>query len=136
MPKGTKSGSLYQSRWSAAKGASLLIDNSRPVRKYSSAGGVVIREADGYVLVLLRPGRLGPKGRPEVRLPKGHIEPGESPEQAALREVREEAGLPVPVIVAALGHQRVKFDWQGVHYIRDENYYLMSAAASGELVAP
>lgn len=50
--------------------------------------------------------------------------------------MREEAGLSDPVIVAALGHQLVEFDWQGVHYIRDEHYYLMSTAASSEFVAP
>lgn len=34
------------------------------------------------------------KGNPkEWVLPKGHIEPGESPEAAAVREVREEAGI-------------------------------------------
>lgn len=31
-------------------------------------------------------------------LPKGHIEPGESPEEAALRELREEAGVTGRVI--------------------------------------
>jgi 8-oxo-dGTP pyrophosphatase MutT (NUDIX family) len=38
-------------------------------------------------------------------LPKGHIDPGESAEQAALREVREEAGV-VGEIVAPLGTDR------------------------------
>lgn len=31
-------------------------------------------------------------------LPKGHIEPGESAEQAALREVREEAGVEAEIV--------------------------------------
>jgi len=45
------------------------------------------------VLVLVRASRAGPEGRPEVRLPKGHVEPGESREETARREVGEEAGL-------------------------------------------
>jgi 8-oxo-dGTP pyrophosphatase MutT (NUDIX family) len=59
------------------------------------AGGAVVR--DEKVLVI----RVRAV---EWELPKGGIEPGESPEQAALREVREETGLTSPLeIVRELG---------------------------------
>ena len=92
---------------------------------YRSAGGVVVA-ATGEVLVLVRARRLGPDDRPEVRLPKGHIEPGEGSREAALREVREESGLVQLVVLAALGDQQVRFTWRGTHYLRDESYYLMT----------
>jgi 8-oxo-dGTP pyrophosphatase MutT (NUDIX family) len=60
-----------------------------------------------------------------MRLPKGHIEPGESDKGAALREVREETGVLNPEIVADLGQMIVEFDWKDNHYIRDEHYFLM-----------
>ena len=37
-------------------------------------------------------------GRETVRLPKGKVETGETPEQAALREVSEEAGLEAEIV--------------------------------------
>ncbi len=95
-----------------------------PVIRYAAAGGVV---ADGErVLVITRPGRMGPDGRPEVRLPKGHVEPGESHEQAARREVGEEAGLLEATIVADLGHQQVEFESRNRHIIRNESFFLMT----------
>lgn len=97
-----------------------------PVRRYTAAGGVVADASGRHVLLLLRPQRPGPDGNPEVRLPKGHVEPGESTEQAALREVREEAGLPDLEIVANLGRQTVEFDWDGQYIIREESYFLMT----------
>ena len=87
-------------------------------RRYTACGGVVVR--GGKVLVLLRP------GRGEVRLPKGHIEPGESPEQAALREVLEEAGYSGLEVLADLGEQLVEFDHEGAHVVRAERYFLLS----------
>jgi ADP-ribose pyrophosphatase YjhB (NUDIX family) len=53
-----------------------------------SAGGAVVRERDGVAELLLI--RARPDGH---ELPKGHIEWDELPEEAAVREVREEAGV-------------------------------------------
>jgi 8-oxo-dGTP diphosphatase len=50
-----------------------------------AAGGVVVR--DGLVAVVHRP------RYDDWSLPKGKLDPGESFEQAALREVEEETGL-------------------------------------------
>src|SRR5687768_16563775 len=61
-----------------------------PTETQSSAGGVAFRRtAQGAVEVALI--AVGEKLR--WQLPKGTIEPGESPQNAALREVREEAGV-------------------------------------------
>jgi len=84
---------------------------------YQAAGGVVID--DGRVLLLDRP------GRGEVRLPKGHIEAGESPLEAALREVCEETGYAGLEVVADLGTQQVRFVHRERQVTRDERYFLM-----------
>ena len=52
-----------------------------------SAGGVVVRPSrSGYEVCLVSDGRYW-------GLPKGIVEAGESPEQAALREIAEETGI-------------------------------------------
>jgi 8-oxo-dGTP pyrophosphatase MutT (NUDIX family) len=84
---------------------------------YQAAGAVVVNE--DRVLVLQRP------SRDEVRLPKGHVEKGESDEDTALREVTEESGYSALGIVADLGHQKVEFNYQDAHVVRDEHYFLM-----------
>lgn len=52
-----------------------------------SAGGIVYRRTQGTLEVALI------RSRRRWGLPKGHLEPGESVEQAACREVAEETGL-------------------------------------------
>lgn len=84
---------------------------------YRAAGGVVVDGED--VLVLLRP------SRGEVRLPKGHVEDGETDEDAALREVAEESGYDDLEVIADLGVQEVEFVARGWHVLRDEHYFLM-----------
>ena len=101
------------------------VESDRPRRSYKSAGGVVATDA-GKVLVLRRANRLGPDDRPEIRLPKGHIEHGESPREAALREVREESGLAHLKVLADLGRQTVEFTFEGTYYVRYEAYFLMT----------
>ena len=86
---------------------------------YQAAGGILVH--NGNILLLYRP------SRGEVRLPKGHIEEGESPVEAALREVREEAGYAHLDVVADLGTQRVQFvdPYRERQVTRDEHYFLM-----------
>lgn len=85
--------------------------------RYRAAGGVVVH--DGKVLLLDRPKRN------EIRLPKGHIEAGESPATAALRETAEESGYGALEIVADLGMRTVEFVYKKKQYVRDEYYFLM-----------
>lgn len=57
-------------------------------RSEQSTGGILYTEQGGrrlYVLVEEKDGHIG--------LPKGHVEPGETLRQTALREIREETGI-------------------------------------------
>jgi 8-oxo-dGTP pyrophosphatase MutT (NUDIX family) len=56
----------------------------------TSAGGLVVDSAKKHAAII---GRLDRKQRLLWSLPKGHIEPGETPEEAAVREVAEETGI-------------------------------------------
>lgn len=67
-----------------------------------SAGGVVVREDQVVVIV---PTRRAADGSKVLALPKGHVDPGETPVQAAAREVREETGI-VAEPVVELGETR------------------------------
>lgn len=55
--------------------------------KEHSAGGILME--DGSVLLILM---RNLKGDQVWTFPKGHVDPGETPEQAAVREVLEETG--------------------------------------------
>jgi 8-oxo-dGTP pyrophosphatase MutT (NUDIX family) len=74
----------------------------RPVRIETSAGGVVYRRTeDGARFLLIR------DPYENWGLPKGHLERGETPGEAALREVAEETGVPGLVLRQPLG----TIDW-------------------------
>lgn len=66
-------------------------------RSFSHAGGVVIREIEGRREYLL----VRAKRSPAWVFPKGHIEGGETPEQGAVREVAEEAGVRAEIVAPA-----------------------------------
>jgi 8-oxo-dGTP pyrophosphatase MutT (NUDIX family) len=66
-----------------------------PLGRETSYGGVVVRRtADGDDFELLT---IVPRGTRVTGLPKGGANPGETPEQTAAREVREETGTTVDV---------------------------------------
>lgn len=87
------------------------------LKQYEAAGGIVID--NGKMLLLERPKRR------EVRLPKGHIDPGETPIQTALRETTEESGYADIEVVSDLSYQIVKFNFQSDDFLRTEHYFLM-----------
>lgn len=111
----------------------MQIDDSwyqRPpgLRAHESAGGVIVRLEGAWMQVaLVREG-----GRPAYVLPKGHVEPGESLEAAARREIAEESGLRNLVLLGPLGvRERLAFDrssWKITHYF----LFLAPASPGGD----
>ena len=105
-----------------------------------SAGGVVVRRgAAGLELALaLQDDRNS--GERTVRLPKGHLDPGESAEEAALREVEEEVGLSARII-APLGEVSYRYfeESREITVSKRVHFFLMSwqsghgHAADGEM---
>ena len=85
-----------------------------------SAGGVVVR--DGCVAVIV-PTRRAATGHKVLALPKGHVDPGETPAQAAQREVREEAGLETD-LVGELGEVRYWYQRNGQKIAKLVTFFL------------
>jgi 8-oxo-dGTP pyrophosphatase MutT (NUDIX family) len=85
-----------------------------------SAGGVVVRGEDVVVIV---PKRRGQRGQEVLALPKGHVDPGETPEQAAAREVREEAGVHAE-LESKLGDVRYWYQRGGRRILKVVSFYL------------
>ncbi|MEA2236969.1 MAG: hypothetical protein QOC81_1693 [Thermoanaerobaculia bacterium] len=69
-------------------------DARRKTRNEHSSGGAVIDLRDGVPYVAM----IATRGRSRWGLPKGAVSEGETSEQAALREVKEETGLDAEVI--------------------------------------
>lgn len=63
---------------------------SEPGRKHEVSAGVVVFRGDQVLVIKNRFG--------EWVLPKGKVEPGETPEAAALREVEEETGVRAEIL--------------------------------------
>ncbi len=104
---------------------------NKPI-KYHAAGGVVIRDDGAWMLLLERPGRR------ELRLPKGHIERGETREQAAVREVQEETGYADVTILNDLGsYTHTFYDYlKDREVTRTESYFLMRLDSEREYDGP
>lgn len=76
-------------------------------------------------------GRLDRRGRLRWSLPKGHVELGETTEQAAMREVEEETGISGR-ITARLGSVDYTFTAAGKRIHKRVHHFLM-VAIGGEL---
>lgn len=97
-----------------------------PTRRHHSAGGVVVAVREGAAhLAVIRPA-----GRPEGHwtLPKGTVDEGEAPLQAALREVREETGL-ICEAGQRLPAMRYFFTSGGVRIAKTVDFWVMTPIA-------
>jgi len=93
-------------------------------REQVSGGGVVYRRRGAAVEVALI--SVGPQGR--WQLPKGLVGRGETPEEAARREVREETGLTAEVEAQLETVEYWYFSGQGpgrVRFHKFVHFYLM-----------
>ena len=99
--------------------------NTMPIVR--AAGGLVENE-EGNILIITRKGWRD--------LPKGHIDEGESAEEAAIREVGEETGLQDMDIITPLCTTRHFHRAYGEWEVKQTEWFLMSAAGSEPALLP
>ena len=95
-----------------------------PTTREISAGGVVYRPTDDGAIEVVLASRRTRRGQLAWGLAKGGIEIGETKEQAAIREVREETGLTAD-IEADLGDTKYMYVWDDVRIRKTVHFFLM-----------
>ena len=82
--------------------------------------------SDPPACLVIVPTRRAADGAKVLTLPKGHPEDGESPELAAVREVREETGVDA-VVDGSLGDVRYVYQRSGRRIAKVVRFFLMQA---------
>ncbi|MDP9850107.1 NUDIX hydrolase [Streptosporangium lutulentum] len=88
---------------------------------------------DGAGRVLLMHWRDTLSGQTLWEPPGGGIDPGETPFEAARRELTEETGLPGDAVLNLWVPVRRDFRWLGVHYAKTERFYLARFESTPEV---
>jgi 8-oxo-dGTP pyrophosphatase MutT (NUDIX family) len=102
-------------------------------REYS-AGGIVLRQAQdklSWKVLLIKNAALRDPKKAYWGFPKGHIDPGESSRDAALREVKEETKITAE-IMGKLGESQYVFTRSGERIVKHVDYYLLKYKSGDE----
>jgi 8-oxo-dGTP pyrophosphatase MutT (NUDIX family) len=91
------------------------------------AGGGLVENEKGEILFMFRRGKWD--------LPKGKLDPGETMEACAIREVQEETGIQKVTITGFLLITRHNYEERGVPLIKESHWYRMKAEA-GQVLVP
>ncbi len=91
------------------------------------AGGGLVQNGNEQYLFMLRRGKWD--------LPKGKLDPGETLEQCAIREVGEETGLKQVQVNGPLLVTWHTYDESGHHILKETHWYRMTASAE-EAITP
>lgn len=89
------------------------------------AGGGLVLNNDGEMLLMFRRGKWD--------LPKGKLDPGESMEECAVREVKEETGIQVKILKKRLVTYHT-YKENGKYLLKESHWYDMLAEGTQELV--
>ena len=90
-----------------------------------AGGGLVLNDA-GALLMMLRRGKWD--------LPKGKLDPGETLEACAVREVQEETGLTNVILEKPLIVTYHTYDESGKHILKESHWYLLKAPGKQALI--
>ena len=94
----------------------------RGVQSEFSAGGVVVNDRSEAIVIV--PTRRAADGSKVLALPKGHPDGAETPEEAAMREVREETGV-LSEMLEPLGEVRYWYQRNGRRVAKVVAFYLL-----------
>ena len=102
-----------------------------PGTPWRRSAKVLVVDAAGSLLLLRMVDPVEPDRGEWWELPGGGLEPGESPEQAAARELAEETGVVVPVeaVGPALWTRRATFSWLGRRRWQEETVHVVRLPA-------
>lgn len=107
-------------------------NKSRRVEREVSSGGIVFRRFGGKIQFALMLDSYD-----KWAFPKGHVETGESIEEAAARETLEELGLSEIRLLESLGKIdiwfRDRYEKKGTLIHKDIHYFLFETTADAEL---
>lgn len=108
-----------------------------PVEK--SAGAIIFRKENGQILYLLLhyPGASHRANKDYWDFPKGHIEKGEKPKEAAEREIKEETGLDDLKFIEGFKHTiKYFFKFGGKNILKFVTFYLVETNKKEITISP